>query len=531
LHDPYEPPHDRHGLESPGHFGCGLPSGEISELANNLRDLRPGGIDASIVHRNLRIDLCVKPASVLHPAYFPMKSALCLPLFGLSLTVVVSLTHATDISAWPTWRGTSGAGIAPGAKPPTTWSDTQNIKWKTRVPGAGYSTPIIWKDRIFLLTAIDAGGETPAAAPSSTPRPETAGVQPKGGRRGGDRKGGGFGGGPSPTKPYEFVVLALDRATGKIIWQKAARKETPHEGHHQTNTFASASPITDGEHLYVPFGSRGYFCFDLQGNQKWEKDFGDMRTKMGFGEGASPALAGRLLIVHWDHEDQSFIVALDKNTGAEVWRKERDETSSWSTPLIVEHAGRRQAIVAASKRTRSYDTETGEVLWEAGGLTGNVIPMPVTGHGMVYVMSGFRGFSIQAIKLSSRGDVTETDNIAWSVRRSAPYVPSPVLSGDRLYMSKSNDAYLSCLNALTGEVIYQDQALPGVRSIYASPLAANGHLYIVGREGTVMVLKDAPTFEVVATNKLSDRIDASPAMLEKELFLRGHEFLYCIAEG
>jgi outer membrane protein assembly factor BamB len=289
--------------------------------------------------------------------------------------------------------------------------------------------------------------------------------------------------------------------------------------------------VTDGEHLYVPFGSRGYYCYDLEGNLKWEKDLGDMRTKMGFGEGASPALAGRLLIIHWDHEDQSFILALDKKTGAEVWRKPRDETSSWSTPLIVEHDGRRQAIVAASKRTRSYDTETGDLLWEAAGLTGNVIPMPVAGHGMVYVMSGFRGFSIQAIKLSSRGDVTDTDNIVWSVRRSAPYVPSPVLSGDRLYMSKSNDAYLSCLNALTGEVIYQDQALPGVRSIYASPIAANGHVYIVGREGTVMVIKDAPAFEVVATNKLNDRLDASPVALEKDLFLRGHEHLYCISEG
>jgi outer membrane protein assembly factor BamB len=157
--------------------------------------------------------------------------------------------------------------------------------------------------------------------------------------------------------------------------------------------------------------------------------------------------------------------------------------------------------------------------------------MPVTGHGMVYVMSGFQGYSIQAIKLSSRGDVSETDSVAWSIKQSAPYVPSPVLSGDRLYMSKSNDAYLSCVNALTGETLYKDQALAGVRGIYASPIAANGFLYIVGREGTVMVIKDSPQFEVVATNKLNDRIDASPVMLEKELFLRGHDFLYCIAEG
>ena len=447
------------------------------------------------------------------------------PLAFTVLLTLPALLARGDSNSWPTWRGTSGAGLAPGAKPPVKWSEDQNVKWKVKIPGEGYSTPIIWKDRIYLLSAIETKEDAPQSAPVA-PREEPSAAPARGGR-----KGGGFGGGPAPTKPYEFVILALDRSTGKTVWQKTARKLTPHEGRHQTNTFASASPVTDGEHLYVGFGSRGFYCYDLQGNLKWEKDLGDMQTRMGFGEGSSPALAGRLLIINWDHEGQSFITALDKKTGAEVWRKSRDEISSWSTPLIVEHNGRQQAIIPATKRTRSYDVETGEVLWEAAGLTGNVIPMPVVGHGNVYVMSGFRGFSIQAIKLSSRGDVSETDNIVWSVRKSAPYVPSPVLSGDRLYMSKSNDAYLSCLNALTGEVIYQDQALPGVRSIYASPLAANGHLYIVGREGTVMVVKDAPQFEVVATNKLDDRIDASPVMIGKELFLRGHEHLYCISEG
>jgi outer membrane protein assembly factor BamB len=214
-----------------------------------------------------------------------------------------------------------------------------------------------------------------------------------------------------------------------------------------------------------------------------------------------------------------------------VWRTDRDERSSWSTPVIVEVDGKLQAIVAASKRTRSYDVQTGKLIWEATGLTGNVIPTPVVGHGMVYVMSGFQGNSIQAIKLSSRGDVSGTDNIVWSARQSAPYVPSPVLSGDRLYMGKSNDAYLSCLNARTGEPLYQNQPLEGMRGLYASPVAANGYLYVVGREGMIMVLKDAEKFEVVATNTLSDRIDASPVVLDKELFLRGHEFLYCIAEG
>lgn len=454
-----------------------------------------------------------------------------LRLAAITAFSLVSIGQTDAAENWPTWRGSSGAGLAPGATPPLKWSDTKNIKWKTKVPGYGFSTPIIWENQVFLLSAFEV-----AASPGQLPAPAITESAPppqgKAGARGGDRRGkGGFGGGTAPTKPWEFVVIALDRSTGKILWQKTARRETPHEGHHASHGYASASPVTDGERLYASFGSRGLFCYDLQGNLQWEKDLGDMRTRGGFGEGASPALAGDLLLVNWDHEDQSFIVALNRKTGAEVWRKNREERSSWSTPLVVEINGRLQAIVSATTRTRSYDTLTGEVIWEAGGMTANVIPTPVVGHGNVYLMSGFQGRSIQAVKLSSRGDVTDTKDVVWSVRHSAPYVPSPVLSGDRLYLSKSNDAFLACLNAHTGESYYQDQPLEGMRGIYASPLAANGYVYVVGREGMVMVLKDAPTFEVVATNILSDKLDASPVMLGKELFLRGHEFIYCISES
>ncbi len=460
-----------------------------------------------------------------------MKSAFRLPILATAFSLAFS--PSAQAEDWPIWRGPSGAGLAArGAQPPTKWSDTENIKWKTKIPGHGFSTPIVWKDHLYLLTSIETNefvvppAPAPAAEPSALP---AGGEKGKGGKRGGP---GGFGGGGKPTKFHEFAVVAVSRATGAIAWQKTARREVPHEGRHATNSYASGSPVTDGEHLYVSFGSRGLYCYDLKGNLKWEKDLGDMKTRNAFGEGASPALAGPHLIVPWDHEEQSFVVALDKKTGAEVWRKNRQERSSWSTPLIVEVGGKLQAIIPATTRTRSYDTATGELVWEASGLTANVIPMPVTGHGLVYVMSGFQGNSIQAIKLTAKGDITNTPDIVWSARKSAPYVASPVLSGERLYMSKSTDAYLSCLNALTGEVHYQDQRLEGVRGgLYASPVAANGHLYVVGREGLTLVLKDASTYEVVAQNTLSDRIDASPVILGKELYLRGHEFLYCIAEG
>jgi outer membrane protein assembly factor BamB len=467
-----------------------------------------------------------------------MKSVLRSSLFAAAcLFASVSIVHAAETSSWPAWRGTTGTGVAPGAQPPIKWSDQQNIKWKAKIPGLGYSTPIIWKDRIYLLTAIETneGGAAPAAAtnpPPAADRPE--GGPPKGGKRGGPgggKGGGGFGGGGGPTKVHEFAVIALDRSTGKIIWQKTARRELPHEGRHDTNTFASASPLTDGEHLYVPFGSRGFYCYDLNGNLKWEKDLGDMRTKLSFGEGSSPALAGDLLIINWDHEGGSYIVALNKKTGSEVWRTPRDDSTSWSTPLVVEHQGRAQAIIPASKKTRSYDVKTGETIWEASGLGANVIAMPVTGHGLVYVMSGYQRPAIQAIKLTARGDVSEKPDVVWSVRQNGPYIASPVLSGDRLYVTKDRTGNLSCFNALTGEYLYQDQPLPGIRVLYASPLLAGGHLYIAGREGTIVVVKDAPKFEVVATNKLGEGIDASPVALDRELFLRGHEHLYCISES
>lgn len=449
----------------------------------------------------------------------------------LPRTLVVSLSLAltsaalAEVAHWPTWRGPANTGTAPAATPPVKWSATENVKWKTKIPGLGFSTPIVWNDRIFLLTAIEGEDTAPPAAPAdSAEAPDR-----KGGKRG--KGGGGFGGGPKPTRNYEFVVLALNRADGKVLWQKTARKEVPHEGRHATNSYASGSPVTDGEHLNVPFGSRGFYCYDLNGNLKWEKDLGDMTTRGSFGEGASPALAGNHLIIHWDHEAGSFIVGLDKKTGREVWRKDRPERSSWSTPVVVEVGGKLQAIVAATTRTRAYDPATGDVIWEVGGLTDNVIPTPVVGNGFVYLTSGFRGNSVMAVKLTAKGDVTDNSEfVAWSLRKSTPYVPSPSLSGERLYFTKSNDAYLTCVNALTGDIHYQDTPLPGLRGIYASPLAANGHLYVVGRNGTSLVLKDSPKFEIVATNVLEENIDASPVALGRELYLRTHEHLYCFAQ-
>lgn len=455
-------------------------------------------------------------------------------------TLTTSAHAASAEQNWGHWRGPLQNGVSPNGNPPTEWSETKNVKWKIAVPGAGNSTPIIWGSQIFIQTAIPAA-KKPEAKLNLNTAPQFAGLaqqQPAGGGgqepprgQGGRRRGGGggFGGGGAPTSPYQFTLLSVDRNTGKITWQKALREQLPHEGHHGDGSFASPSPITDGENLYAYFGSHGLYAMDMKGNVKWQKDLGDMRTRNAFGEGSSPALHGNVLVINWDHEGEDFIVGLDKNTGKELWRQPRNEATSWSTPLIVEHGGKAQAVVAASSKVRSYDVQSGKEIWSVGPLTGNVIPMPVQADGVVYAMSGFRGAALFAIKLGNTGDVTGTDAIAWTRTKDTPYVPSPLLYENRLYFMKGNDAQLTILNAKNGEAFAEAERLEGVRGVYASPVGAAGRVYIVGRDGGAVVLKSSDKIEVLATNKLDDRFDASPAVVGNQLFLRGKQNLYCIA--
>lgn len=335
---------------------------------------------------------------------------------------------------------------------------------------------------------------------------------------------------PKPTEVHQFVVLCLDRRTGKTLWQKIAREELPHEGHHRDHGFASYSPITDGERLFAFFGSRGIYSYDLQGNLKWQKDLGRMQTKISFGEGSSPALSGKVMVINWDHEGEDFIVALDKESGKELWRQPREEETSWSTPLIVEHAGEAQVITSATKKIRSYNLLTGKQIWECSGMTANAIPTPVAADGIVYLTSGFRGHALLAIRLGRSGDLTGTDAIAWSHNKSTPYVPSPLLYDSKLYFLADNNAVLSCFDVKSGKPLIDAQKVEGLNGVYASPVGADGRVYLVGREGKSVVIKHSDKLEVLATNQLDEKFDASPALVGKELFLRGHEHLYCIAE-
>jgi outer membrane protein assembly factor BamB len=262
----------------------------------------------------------------------------------------------------------------------------------------------------------------------------------------------------------------------------------------------------------------------------WQRDLGDMITRYGWGEASSPVIHDGWLVVNWDHEGDSFLVVLDAATGETRWCVDRDEVTSWSTPLVIEHGRRTQLITAATRRITSYDFATGEIIWECGGLTTNVIPSPVRHETTVLCMSGFKGSAAYAISLDTHGDVTGTDKIAWQVNRGTPYVPSPLLYGKLLYFTRSNQAILTCLNAETGEALAGRVRLPSLRTLYASPVGAADRIYFTGRNGTVLVIKNRPKLEVLAVNKLDARIDATPALVGREMFLRSNDHLYCIAE-
>ena len=426
----------------------------------------------------------------------------------LAVSAIALHANTADPKNWAQWRGPDMTGVSRTAKPPIEWSETKNIKWKVEIPGRGSSSPVVWNDRVFLLTAIPVGVAGPA-------QHEPRGGLPKRG-------------------VHQYKVLALDRKTGKTIWEHVAREEEPHEAAHGDNgTWASSSAITDGQHVFAYFESRGLYALDMSGKLIWQTDFGDKKMRNQFGEGSTPVLHGNTLIVVWDHLNQpSYVIALDKTTGKELWRVDHPEMDTWATPLVVEHNGRTQVIVNAMNRVRSFDLQTGKVVWEGPGTTMNVIPSPVSGNGMVFIMSGFRGNNLKAIKLAdATGDISKTSAIAWQLDRDTPYVPSPLLYDNILYFLKTNNGLLSAFDATNGKPHYQVQRIakaPG--EVFSSPVGADGRVYITSRDGVTTVVKHGPAYEVLAENSLDDGFDASMALVDNEIFLRGYKYLYAIGQ-
>jgi outer membrane protein assembly factor BamB len=441
-----------------------------------------------------------------------VKKLALLPLIAwtLALPARAGDPGPQRLDNWHQWRGPEANGTAPKADPPVKWDQKTNIKWKAELPGRGSATPIVWGDQVFVLTAIKTDRE---AKPEDLPRTDP----------GFEKKTS------APTNYYQFVVLSFDRKTGRQLWKQVAAERVPHEGHHPSHSYAAGSPITDGKFLYVSFGSFGNYCYDLDGKLQWQRDLGRMNTRLGWGEAVTPVVHGDFLLLNWDQEADSALYCLDARTGKTRWKAERDEHTSWNTPLVVEHKGKFQVILNGTTRVRGYDLETGKELWQYGGMTTNAIPSVVTADGVVYCMSGYKGAAAAAIPLdAASGDLTDSDKVLWRCKQGTPYVPSPLLLGDRLYFTQALNAQLTSLNIKTGKPILDRERLPGQKSFYASPIAAAGRVYLVDRDGTTLVLKQGDKLEVLATNRLGDPIDASPAAVGKQLFLRGEKYLYCI---
>ncbi len=443
-----------------------------------------------------------------------MKLQLPVPVFLLflfifSFNTAQSQQNATDF--WPQWRGPLATGAAVKGNPPVKFSESQNLKWKTPIPGKGHATPIVWADKIVIQTAVPTTEKVNGAI-----KEQNEGQRSMSGNQ--------------TDQVHEFKVILVNRENGKILWEKTVAKELPKESTHELGSWASNSPCTDGERIYAYFGSRGIHCLDFDGNILWQKDFGQMEKVMNFGEGSSPFLYKDKLFIQWDHEGQSFVVALNKKTGEEVWKVNRDEGTSWATPLVVELNGKTQVITAATSEVRSYDFDSGEVIWTCSGLTRNVIPNPVYADGILYVMSGFRGNALLAIDLAkAKGNITGTDAILWTYNQDTPYTPSPVLMNGKLYFLRANNGVLTCLDAKTGAVVYSKEKLEGISTLFSSPTGVDNRLYIAA-ENICLVVSAGQKPEILSSNPLNDNFHASPVIVGNELIVRGFNSLYCFEE-
>jgi outer membrane protein assembly factor BamB len=428
------------------------------------------------------------------------------------LFVVFSLTwiDAGDRTGnWPHWRGPHANGTAANADPPIKWDENTNIKWKVPLEGKGSATPIVWGDQVFVVTSIKTDKIAEAKdLPKIDAKLERMTTP--------------------PANYYQFIVYSFDRATGKQRWKHVAAEKVPHEGHHKTHSYAAGSPTTDGQRLYVSFGSFGIFCYDLDGKLLWQRDLGRLLTRFGWGEAVTPVIHGDSLLINWDQEIDAALICLNAKTGATKWRAERDDRTSWNTPLVVEHKGKTQVIVNGTKRVRSYDLDTGKEIWQVAGMTINAIPSPVAADGIAYIMSGYTGAGAVAVSLDSKGDLGLDGPTLWRLSKGTPYVPSPLLAGNRLYFTQTNSPFYTVLDIKSGKPLVDRERLPEATSFYGSPIAAAGRIYLTDRTGTTLVMKQADRVELLAINRLDDAIDASPVAVGRQLILRGEKHLYCI---
>ena len=434
-------------------------------------------------------------------------------LLSLTALAVAPVQESRPEQQWGQWRGPLASGEAPHATPPVTWSEEENLRWKIPLTGRGHSSPVVWGEHVFLTTAIPMGDPLP-------PRPS--------------RMEGAHDNTPV-TSQQRFVVQAYERKSGTLVWERTVHAAIPSDTAHVSGGYASPSPITDGEHLFASFGSAGLYALDLQGTLIWSKNLGEMQVKHSHGEGSGPALWGETLVVNWDHEGDSFLLALNKATGEERWRVARKEPTSWATPIIVPVGNIQQVIVPGTGRLRGYDLEDGRIIWECGGLSHNVVASPVHGEGIVVAASSYEKQVMLAVSLEgATGDLTGgSEHLLWVQRRLTPYVPSPLLYQGVVYGLVHYQANLCRTELTTGDLGSGSLRIRGLGNLYASPVAAAGRVYLTDLEGRTLVLEHTPVDEeprALALNQLDDSFSASAALAGSELFLRGDRFLYCLAE-
>ncbi len=432
-----------------------------------------------------------------------------------ALLLEVALGIATTASAagnWPQWRGPDGSGISTEKNLPAEWSTTKNIKWKTPIDGRGHSSPIVWDNKIFVTTAIE-GELVPGAKAPKHMMGDKEFVHP-------DSIGA--------NKKHTFKVIAVNRDTGKILWQAVAFEGTPYDDRHRKSSYAASTPATDGKLVYAFFGSEGLYAYDFNGKLAWKADLGKMGT-VGMGTGTSPIVFENLVIVQCDEENgtASFIVGLDKKTGKEVWRTPRKIQVSWSTPLLVKTAKRAELITSGTESIVSYDPATGKELWTHKGVESNAIPSPVANSEFVYLVAGYPAKIAMAIRLGSSGDLTGTPNVPWKYAKGTAYVPSPILYGDYLYLT-TDRGILTCIDAKTGEVKYEGGRIPIPATFTASPVAFDGKILMTSEDGDTFIVKAGPKHEIIGTNSVGEPVYASPAMADGRIYIRGEKNLYAI---
>ena len=429
------------------------------------------------------------------------------------IVVAALATSALAEDNWPQFRGPGSLGVAEDPSLPDTWSTTENVTWSVEIPGNGWSSPVVWGDRIFV-TAVLSDGE------SEAPR--------KGLYFGGERD--------APTEIHRWMVYCVDWNTGKILWERELHRSVPSQSRHLKNTYASETPVTDGETLFAYFGNAGLFALDMEGQLEWSRKWEAVETRYGWGTAASPVLHRERLYIVNDNEGQSFLVAIDKRTGEPIWRVDRDEGSNWATPYVWENDVRTEIVTPGTKRIRSYDLD-GRLLWELGGMSSIAIPTPFSRHGLLYVTSGYVGDDhrpVYAIRPGGSGDISlgagEESNryIAWYEPQAGPYNPSSLVYGD-YYYTLYDRGFLTAHEAKTGKLIYGKKRIEGNAGAFtASPWAYNGRIFCLSEDGVTYVIRAGAEYELLGRNTLDEMSMATPAIARGSVILRTSSKLYRI---